>query len=223
MEPFRRLTAVAAPLDLPDMDTDRIVPARFLSRPRGPEYARYLFHDLRFTATGEERPEFVLNQSAYRGARILVTAENFGCGSSREMAVWALRAYGIRAVIAPSLSEIFRENCVRNGVVPVLLPAEVVAALRRQLHAVPGATVTVDVEAETVTGPGGDVHGFEVDPFHKHLLLRGQDELTLTLSYTAAVAAFEGRLAREMAWLLPAAPEPPPTAPPAAAVEGRPT
>jgi 3-isopropylmalate/(R)-2-methylmalate dehydratase small subunit len=206
VDPFSRLTAVAAPLDLPDVDTDRIVPARFLSRPRGPEYARYLFHDLRFAPTGEERPEFVLNQPAYREARILVTAENFGCGSSREMAVWALRAYGIRVVIAPSLGDIFRDNCVRNGVVPVVLPAETVTALRAQLHAAPGATVTVDLEAETVTGPRGTVHRFAMDPFAKHLLLRGQDELDLTLGYAAAIEAFEGRLAQERAWVIPHAP-----------------
>jgi 3-isopropylmalate/(R)-2-methylmalate dehydratase small subunit len=223
VEPFRRLTAVAAPLDVPDVDTDQIVPARFLSRPRGPEYARYLFHDLRFTPAGEERPEFVLNRPAYRGARILVTAENFGCGSSREMAVWALRAYGIRAVIAPSLGDIFRANCVRNGVVPVVLPREIVAALRAQLHATPGAPVTVDLESETVTGPDGAVHRFGIDPFHRHLLLRGEDELALTLSYAAAIEAFEQRLAREQAWVLPGAAGPPAAGSTAPDAQGQPT
>lgn len=204
MPSFTRLTAVAAPLDLPHVDTDRIVPARFLRLPRGaPEYARALFHDLRFDAAGAERPEFVLNQPPYREARILVTAENFGCGSSREMAVWALAAWGIRAVIAPSLGDIFRQNCLKNGLLPVLLDAAVVADLRRQLHARPGAAVTVDLETQTVTTPAGVVHRFEIDPFHKALLLSGQDELALTLAHEPAIRAFEARLAAEQPWVVP--------------------
>jgi 3-isopropylmalate/(R)-2-methylmalate dehydratase small subunit len=121
VEAFTRLTAVAVPLDLPNVDTDRIVPARFLRKPRGPESARFLFHDLRFAADGAERAEFVLNQPAYRAAGILVAARNFGCGSSREMAVWVLQAYGIRVVIAPSLGDIFHQNCFKNGLLPALL------------------------------------------------------------------------------------------------------
>ncbi len=204
MEPFARLTAVAAPIDLPNVDTDRIIPARFLRRPKGPEYARYLFHDLRFDAEGRERPEFVLNQPPYRGARILVAAENFGCGSSREMAVWALEAWGIRAVIAPSLGDIFRQNCVKNGVLPVLLPAESVAALRRRLHERPGAELTVDLETQTVTGPDGTVHRFDIDAFARQMLLTGQDEIALTLGYEAEIRAFEVRLAEERPWVVPA-------------------
>ena len=122
MRPFTTLTGVAAPLDLPNVDTDRIIPARFLSKGRGaPGYASFLFHDVRFDADGAERPEFVLNQAPYRDAKILVTAENFGCGSSREMAVWALDAWGVRAVIAPSLGDIFHQNCFKNGLLPVVL------------------------------------------------------------------------------------------------------
>jgi 3-isopropylmalate/(R)-2-methylmalate dehydratase small subunit len=204
VEPFARLTAVAAPIDLPNVDTDRIIPARFLRRPKGPEYARYLFHDLRFDAEGRERPEFVLNQPPYRGARILVAAENFGCGSSREMAVWALEAWGIRAVIAPSLGDIFRQNCVKNGVLPVLLPAESVAALRRRLHERPGAELTVDLETQTVTGPDGTVHRFDIDAFARQMLLTGQDEIALTLGYEAEIRAFEVRLAEERPWVVPA-------------------
>ncbi len=204
MEPFARLTAVAAPIDLPNVDTDRIIPARFLRRPKGPEYARYLFHDLRFDAEGRERPEFVLNQPPYRGARILVAAENFGCGSSREMAVWALEAWGIRAVIAPSLGDIFRQNCVKNGVLPVLLPAESVAALRRRLHERPGTELTVDLETQTVTGPDGTVHRFDIDAFARQMLLTGQDEIALTLGYEAEIRAFEVRLAEERPWVVPA-------------------
>jgi 3-isopropylmalate/(R)-2-methylmalate dehydratase small subunit len=205
MEPFTRLTAVAAPIDLPNIDTDRIIPARFLRTPRGSEgYQRFLFHDVRFSEDGSEKPDFVLNQPSYRNARILVTAENFGCGSSREAAVWALEAYGIRSVIAPSLGDIFHENCFKNGLAPVILPGEVVARLHRQLHERPGASITVDLEAQTVTAPDGAEHRFEADPFKKQMLLTGQDEIALTLGYEREIAAFEGRQQLEAPWLAPA-------------------
>src|SRR5262245_23310198 len=156
MEPFTRVTAVAAPIDLPDIDTDRIIPARFLRKPKGaPGYAEFLFHDVRFHANGTERADFVLNQPAYRDAGLLVVAENFGCGSSREMAVWALAAFGIRAVIAPSLGDIFHQNCYKNALLPVILPADAVAVLRRRLHAQPGTALTVDLPSQTVSGPDG--------------------------------------------------------------------
>ena len=203
MEAFIRLSAVAAPFDLPNLDTDRIIPARFLRRPKNPEYGRLLFHDLRFDADGRERPDFVLNQAAYRPAQILVAAENFGCGSSREMAVWALGAYGIRSVIAPSLGDIFHQNCFTNGLLPVILPPPVVAALRQRLHERPGATLTVDLETQTVTAPDGGDYGFEIDPFRRQMLLTGQDEVTLTIGYEGRIAAFEARLAREMPWVVP--------------------
>ncbi len=203
MRAFTRLTAVAAPIDLPNVDTDRIIPARFLRKPRSDEYARFLFHDVRFDAQGAERPDFVLNQPAYRDARILVTAENFGCGSSREMAVWALDAYGIRCVIAPSLGDIFRQNCVKNGLLPVILPAGEVAALRRQLHERPGAAIAVDLESRTVTGPDGRACRFEIDPFARQMLLTGQDEIALTLGHERELRAFEERLGQELPWVVP--------------------
>ena len=202
MQPFTTLTAVAAPLDLPDIDTDRILPARFLRKPRStPGYATFLFHDVRFTAAGAEKPDFVLNQAAYRGAQILVVAENFGCGSSREMAVWALAANDIRAVIAPSLGDIFHQNCFKNGLLAVILPGAVVADLRRELHAQPGAAVRIDLEAQTVTAPSGAAHRFDIDPFRKQMLLTGRDEIALTLGYEPAIAAFEARHAAETPWL----------------------
>jgi 3-isopropylmalate/(R)-2-methylmalate dehydratase small subunit len=201
MEAFTTLTAVAVPLDAPNVDTDRIIPARFLHKPRGPEFGRLLFHDVRYDADGRERPDFVLNQPAFRDARILVAAENFGCGSSREHAVWSLAAYGIRAVIAPSFGDIFFGNCFKVGVLPVVLPAATVTALRRQLHAMPGAPVTVDLPAQVVVGPDGARHPFEVDPFRREGLLRGQDEIALTLGHEAAIAAFERRRAIEAPWL----------------------
>ena len=204
MEPFRHLTAVAAPIDLPNIDTDRIIPARFLRKPRGaPGYASFLFHDVRFDADGSEKPEFVLNQPPYRDAKILVTAENFGCGSSREMAVWTLEAYGVRSVIAPSLGDIFHQNCYKNGLLPVILPAEVVAGLRRQLHDRPGAAIGVDLEAQTVTAPDGALHRFEIDPFRKEMLLTGRDEIGLTQGFEAQIREFEARQRDRTPWAIP--------------------
>jgi 3-isopropylmalate/(R)-2-methylmalate dehydratase small subunit len=155
MEPFTSVSAVAVPLDAVNIDTDRVIPARFLHRPRGPEYAGLLFHDVRFDEDGRERADFIMNQPAFREARVIVAADNFGCGSSREHAVWALAAYGIRVVIAPSFGDIFFNNCFKVGVLPVVVPGETAAALRRQLHAMPGASITVDLESQTLTGPDG--------------------------------------------------------------------
>ena len=206
MQPFTRLSAVAAPIDLPNVDTDRIIPARYLRKPREtPGYADFLFHDVRYD--GERlRPEFVLNQPAFQTAKILVAAENFGCGSSREAAVWALDAAGIRVVIAPSLGDIFHQNCFKVGLLPVILPADTASSLRRQLHANPGTTLAVDLQAQTVTAPDGTVHRFEVDPFRKQMLLTGQDETGLTLGYEAQIREFEARDRAAMPWLAPAPP-----------------
>ena len=204
MQAFTRLTGVAVPIDLPNVDTDRIIPARFLRRERDePEYATFLFHDVRFNADGLEKADFILNQRRYRGARIVVAAENFGCGSSREAAVWVLAAYGFRAVIAPSLGDIFQQNCFKNGVLPVILPADVVAGLRAHIHAQPGAALTVDLQPQTVSTAGGASHRFEVDPFRKEMLLAGRDEIGLTLGFETKIREFEARHAREMAWVVP--------------------
>ncbi len=203
MQAFTRLTGVAAPIDLANVDTDRVIPARFLRKPQGSAgYERYLFHDVRFAADDSERPEFVLNQAAYRGATILVAAENFGCGSSREAAVWALMAYGVRCVIAPSLGDIFHQNCLKNGLLPVILAVDVVADLRGQLHARPGATLTADLQTQTVTAPDGAAHRFEIEAFARQMLLTGQDEIALTLGYEPQIRDFETRHAAAMPWLL---------------------
>ncbi len=200
MQPFTSVSAVAAPMDLPNVDTDRVIPARFLRKPKE-AMGGLLFHDVRFDEQGNEREDFVLNQPPFRSAKILVVADNFGCGSSREAAVWVLEAHGIRSVIAPSLGDIFHENCYKNGLLPVILPRDVVAGLRAQLHAHPGATITVDLGAQTVTAPDGTTHHFDVDAFRKQALLTGQDEIGLTLGYENDIAAFEARQAREMPWL----------------------
>jgi 3-isopropylmalate/(R)-2-methylmalate dehydratase small subunit len=203
VEPFTSVTAVAVPIDLANVDTDRIIPARFLRQPRKPGFERFLFHDVRFDASGQERPEFILHQAPYRPARILVAAENFACGSSREAAVWALVAYGFRAFIAPSFGDIFAQNCGKNGALAVTLPRETSEALRAQLRDRPGASITVDLPAQTVTAPDGTRHAFEVDGFLKECLVRGQDELALTLAREPAIAAFEARHRAEMPWLAP--------------------
>jgi 3-isopropylmalate/(R)-2-methylmalate dehydratase small subunit len=201
MDAFTTLTGVAAPIDLPNVDTDRIIPARFLRKPRGPGYERYLFHDVRFREDGAERPEFILNQAPYRRARILVTAANFGCGSSREAAVWALMAGGFRSFIGPGFGDIFFENCFKNGALPIVVPADVAAALRAHLHQQPGASMTVDLEAQVFTGPDGARHDFEVDPFRRECLLKGVDEIAMTLGHEQEIEAFEARHLRELPWL----------------------
>src|SRR5438105_12710881 len=198
MEQFQKLDAVAVPVSAPNVDTDQIVPARFLRKPRGGGYGGFLFHDLRFDDVGAEKPGFVLNAAAYRGARILVGEKNFGCGSSREHAVYALWDYGIRAVIAPSFGDIFFNNCFKNGLLPIVLAAEEVAALQAELTRQPGARVKIDLDRQEVVAPSGNVQRFEVDPFRKHCLLEGLDEISLTLGHDADIAAFERRQAQEL-------------------------
>ncbi len=193
MERFALLDAAALPVDRPNVDTDQIVPARYLQKPRSDDFGAYLFRDLRFAADGHEIPSFLLNQPAYRGARIVVAQRNFGCGSSREHAVWALFDYGIRAVIAPSFGDIFASNALKNGLLPVVLDEPVVAGLLEQLVRAPGLHLVVDLQAQEVRVPDGAVHRFAVDPFAKHCLVEGIDEITYTLSLLPAIEAYEAR------------------------------
>src|SRR5215813_1827103 len=164
MEPFKPLQAVAAPLAVPNIDTDQIIPARFLWRKRSEGWGHLLFNDLRFKDDGSPRPQFVLNRPEYRNAQILVADRNFGCGSSREHAVWALYDYGIRTVIAPSFGDIFFNNSLQNGLLPIVLPAERVEALRTMLEQAPGTRLSVDLAAQIVAGPDGAIDRFEIDP-----------------------------------------------------------
>jgi 3-isopropylmalate/(R)-2-methylmalate dehydratase small subunit len=196
MTPFTTLTAVAVPLDLVNVDTDQVVPARFLRMPRASGYENYLFRDLR-----DADPDFVLDRPAYRGAQILVAADNFGCGSSRESAVWALAGFGLRAWIAPSFGDIFFENSFKNGVLAIVLPPDRVAALRALLAAKPGTEITIDLPSQTVRLPDGAVEHFGVDPFRKECLLAGVDEIDLTLRYEKEIAAYEARQRDETPWL----------------------
>jgi 3-isopropylmalate/(R)-2-methylmalate dehydratase small subunit len=201
MEAFQRLDAVAAPMPVPNVDTDQVIPARFLRKPRKDGYGQYLFHDLRFDDGGREKPEFVLNRAAYRGARILVADKNFGCGSSREHAVYALWDYGFRAVIAPSFGDIFYENSFKNGFLPIVLPVEATAALCRALEEKPGVRMQVDLAPQEVIGADGTRHRFDIDAFRKECLLRGIDELDFTLSHRAEIEAFERQQAQTAPWI----------------------
>jgi 3-isopropylmalate/(R)-2-methylmalate dehydratase small subunit len=200
MQPFTTFKAVAVPFDTPNIDTDQIIPARFLGRTR-PEQVQGLFHDMRRNDDGSLKPDFVLNQPAYAGAGIVVAERNFGCGSSREHAVTVMLDNGFRAFIAPSFGDIFHNNCYQNGCLPIVLPAQRVAELRAALRAKPGAEIAVDLEQQTVTGPDGKVDRFAIDPFRKECLLKGQDDISLTLSYEKDIAAFEARQKAQVGWL----------------------
>ena len=195
MEPLQHLHAVALPLARANVDTDQIVPARYLQKPRTDNFGEYLFRDLRVRPDGTEEPNFILNQAAYRSARIVVAERNFGCGSSREQAVWALFDYGFRIAIAPSFGDIFASNALKNGFLPVVLPGPVVADLLEQLAQAPGARIAVDLPAQSIVAPDGLRHPFDVDAFAKQRLLDGQDEIDYTLSLLADIEAFEGRAA----------------------------
>jgi len=201
MQPFTTLAAIAAPLDMANIDTDKIIPARFLRKARGPGYDRLAFHDIRFDAAGNERPEFVLNQRPFRNAQILVAGANFGCGSSREAAVYVLYDFGIRCVIAPSFGDIHYGNELQNGMLPVVLPDATCQKLRRQLHDNPGAEIAIDLPAQTVTGPDGATYRFEIDATYKERLLKGLDDIGLVLQYEKEIATFERRLHRDLPWL----------------------
>ncbi|MGH8616291.1 MAG: 3-isopropylmalate dehydratase small subunit [Burkholderiales bacterium] len=201
MQPFTVLTAVAAPYDRLNVDTDQILPARFLLKRRtDPAYPSYLFRDLRVGPDGREQADFVLNQPAYREAKIFVGNANFGGGSSREAAAIAFDRYGIRCVVAPSCGDIFYNNCVKNGVLPIRLPESTVAALRAQLHARPGATLTVDLPAQTLADVEGRTHPFEIDGFSKSCLLEGLSQIDLTLRRVDAIEAFERRYQETHSW-----------------------
>jgi len=193
VEPFRRLRAVPAAVIGPNIDTDQIIPARFLQKPLKSGLGQYLFNDLRFAEDGSERPDFVLNRPPYRDARILVVERNFGCGSSREQAVHALFDFGFRAVIAPSFGDIFFSNCFKIGLLPIALTSAPAATLLALAENMPGIRLEVDLEAQYVAAPEGPRYQFEIDPFRKHCLLQGLDEISFTLGYRDRIAQFEAR------------------------------
>ena len=190
-QPFRVHTGVVAPLDRANVDTDQIVPKQFLKRVERSGFGQFLFYDWARDADGHANPDFVLNQPAYRGASILVTGRNFGCGSSREHAPWALGDFGFRAIVAPSFADIFQTNCIKNGILPVVLGEADVARLVQQAQSKPGCAATIDLERCIVTGPDGAAVQFTLDEFSRSCLLGGLDEIGLTLRHTGAIEAYE--------------------------------
>ena len=200
MEPFRVLTAIAAPLPFANVDTDKIIPARFLKTIRRTGLGTHLFDPLRFDAEGGERPDFVLNREPYRRANILIAHDNFGCGSSREHAPWALLDFGIRCVIAPSFADIFHNNCFKNGILPIRLPRGICDTLMEDASLGENARLTVDLERNLVIRPNGEEIPFTIDAFRRHLLLEGLDDIGQTLRHTDAIDAFETTRAANQSW-----------------------
>lgn len=200
MEPFTRVTGLVAPLDRVNVDTDQIIPKQFLKTIKRTGLREGLFFDWRKRKDGSPDPDFFLNQSRYDGATILLTRDNFGCGSSREHAPWALLDQGFRCVIAPSFADIFYNNCFQNGILPVVLKGEEIAALFAQATS-PGYRLTVDLAAQAVTTPDGATFRFDIDPFRKDCLYRGLDSIGLTLQHEGAIRAYEQRRKHEAPWL----------------------
>jgi 3-isopropylmalate/(R)-2-methylmalate dehydratase small subunit len=201
MQPFTTLTGIAAPLPLPNVDTDKIIPARFLKTILRTGLGKNLFDTLRYTADGAENPDFILNREPYRRAEILVSGPNFGCGSSREHAPWALLDFGIRCVIAPDFADIFFNNCFKNGILPIKLPQEVCDVLAADAALGANARLTVDLARQVVVRPNGEEIPFEVDPFRKHCLLNGLDDIGQTMAHAPAIDAFEARRRADQPWL----------------------
>ncbi len=201
MEKFTRLTGVAAPLPITNIDTDMIIPKQFLKTIRRSGLGKALFHEMRYNEDGSENPDFVLNKPQYRNASIIVAGDNFGCGSSREHAPWALLDFGIRAIISTSFADIFYSNCFKNGILPIVLPREDVDKLMEDATRGANATVTIDLERQEITGPDGGTIHFDIDPFRKHCLLEGLDDIGLTLQKRDKIAAYEKKQAETMPWL----------------------
>ena len=198
MQAFTTLTGVAAPLPLANVDTDKIIPARFLKTIKRTGLGVHLFDTLRYDAAGAERPDFVLNQPAYRNSDILIAHENFGCGSSREHAPWALLDFGIRCVIAPDFADIFHGNCFKNGILPIRLPREICDQLMDDARMGGNARLTIDLERQVVVRPSGEEISFEIDSFRKHVLLNGLDDIDQTMQRGPAIDSYE---AQQPSWL----------------------
>jgi 3-isopropylmalate/(R)-2-methylmalate dehydratase small subunit len=200
MDKFTTLTGVAAPMPLVNIDTDMIIPKQFLKTIKRSGLGKNLFDEMRYTQDGQEIPDFVLNKPQYRNAQIIVAGDNFGCGSSREHAPWALLDFGIRCVISTSFADIFYNNCFKNGILPIVMPQDVVDVLMEDARRGENARVTVDLEAQTVTTSDGKSFAFEVDGHRKHCLLNGLDDIGLTLEKAAAIDAYEARAATLQPW-----------------------
>ncbi|MBF0324750.1 MAG: 3-isopropylmalate dehydratase small subunit [Alphaproteobacteria bacterium] len=201
MEKFTKLTGVAAPLPMINIDTDMIIPKQFLKTIKRSGLGKNLFDEMRYTPEGGEVADFVLNKPAYRQARVLIAGANFGCGSSREHAPWAIADFGIRCVIAASFADIFFNNCFKNGILPIKLPQAQVDTLMKQAENGANATFTIDLEAQEITAPDGSKTAFEVDSFRRHCLLNGLDDIGLTLQKNAKIEAYEAARKQSQPWL----------------------
>jgi len=201
MEKFTKLTGVVAPLPIINVDTDMIIPKQFLKTIKRTGLGKSLFFEMRYDDDGNEIEDFVLNKPAYRKAEILVAGDNFGCGSSREHAPWAILDFGIRCVISTDFADIFYNNCFKNGILPIRLPAEDVAKLMDDAERGANATVTIDLEKQEITGPDGGTVTFEIDPFRKHCLINGLDDIGLTMEKTDKIKTFEEKTKAERPWL----------------------
>ena len=203
MQPFTILTAVAAPLEIPQIDTGMILPGRYMRRHRRPghDYGEAFLYDLRFDEAGVPRADFVLNDPAYRSAKILVTDADFGCGSSREGAAFAAMDYGLRALVGPTFGEIFQVNCIQNGVLVINLAESIIHDIWRQLRERPGADMTIDLLQQTVVAPDGTAHAFEISALRKDRLMRGIDDIDVTLEYRDAIESFEAKRCAAVPWL----------------------
>ncbi len=201
MDKFTTLTAVAAPMPIVNVDTDMIIPKQFLKTIKRTGLGKSLFYEMRYNEDGAENPDFVLNKPAYRKAQILVAGDNFGCGSSREHAPWALKDFGIRCVISTGFADIFYNNCFQNGILPVVVSPEDLVKLMADASRGANATLTIDLEAQEIRGPDGGSIAFDIDPFRKHCLLNGLDDIGLTLEKNSAIAGFENRLESERPWV----------------------
>jgi len=200
MDRFTTLTGVAAPLPITNVDTDMIIPKQFLKTIKRTGLGKSLFYEMRYTEDGAKNPDFVLNQPAWQNAQILVAGDNFGCGSSREHAPWALLDFGIRCVISTSFADIFYNNCFKNGILPVKLPQADVDKLMDDARRGANATVTVDLETQEIKGPDGGTIKFDIDPFRKHCLLNGLDDIGLTFEKKTSIDAYEARMAEARPW-----------------------
>jgi 3-isopropylmalate/(R)-2-methylmalate dehydratase small subunit len=201
MDKFTTLSGVAAPLPMINVDTDMIIPKQFLKTIKRTGLGKHLFDEMRYEMDGKEKPDFVLNKPAWRQAKILVAGANFGCGSSREHAPWALLDFGIRCVIAPSFADIFYNNCFKNGILPIKLPQEEIDKLLDDAERGANAIVSIDLEKQEIRGPDGGCIRFDIDPFRKHCLLNGLDDIGLTLEKAGAIDGFEGKNKTSQPWL----------------------
>ncbi|MTH76709.1 3-isopropylmalate dehydratase small subunit [Paracoccus aestuariivivens] len=201
MDKFTTLTGIAAPMPLVNIDTDMIIPKQFLKTIHRSGLGKNLFDEMRYKDDGSEVEDFILNQPAYRASQIIVAGDNFGCGSSREHAPWALLDYGIRCVISTSFADIFYNNCFKNGILPIVMPQDVVDALMEDARKGANARITVDLENQTVTTSDGQSFGFEIDPFKKHCLLNGLDDIGLTMEKSASIDTFEAQMAQSRPWV----------------------